>query len=180
MSELHEKITAAFDAEWVGYEWPKHTRPIAFDHFACGYRAALSTQPAAPSPVVPDDAMRDAFEEHLTRNVSGLCTYQTAISQHPNGDYFSEFSQERWIDWQAAWKAADPNLAACAGGGVTQPVLVGDELALFRQTIEDFADCGETETDYAILLDWAQRGLLECTNFRPTAAAHRLLDTKKD
>ncbi len=52
----------------------------------------------------------------------------------------------------------------------------GVELALFRQTIEGFADCGETETDYATLLNWAQRGLLECTNFRPTTLAHRILD----
>lgn len=52
------------------------------------------------------DKKREDFEEHLTRNVSGLCTYQTAIRQHPNGDYVSEFSQERWIDWQSATLAA--------------------------------------------------------------------------
>ncbi|OYZ19371.1 MAG: hypothetical protein B7X65_13855 [Polaromonas sp. 39-63-25] len=55
--------------------------------------------------------------------------------------------------------------------------LSGDELALFQQTLEDFADCGETETDYEVLVNWAQRGLLECINFQPTAAAHRMLAT---
>ena len=52
-----------------------------------------------------NEQMREDFEEHLTRNVSGLCTYQTAISKNPNGDYISKFSQERWIDWQAMTKA---------------------------------------------------------------------------
>ncbi len=55
--------------------------------------------------------------------------------------------------------------------------LSGDELALFQQTLEDFADCGETETDYEVLVNWAQRGLLECINFQPTAAAHRMLSS---
>lgn len=53
--------------------------------------------------------------------------------------------------------------------------LSGDELALFQRTLDGFADCGETETDYETLVNWARRGLLECTNFRPTAAAHRML-----
>lgn len=72
------------------------------------------------------------------------------------------------------------DLAGGAGGNVHAPGLAGDELTLFRQTIEDFADCGETETDYETLVGWVQRGLLECTNFRPTAAAHRILEAKKD
>lgn len=80
----------------------------------------------------------------------------------------------------------DDSLSAATPSGV-QPTLVkvdedarrgliGEELELFRKTLEGFADCGETDTDYAKLLDWARRGLLECTNFRPTALAHRILD----
>ena len=34
-----------------------------------------------------NEQMREDFEEHLTRNVSGLCTYLAAISKNPNGDY---------------------------------------------------------------------------------------------
>lgn len=62
-------------------------------------------------------------------------------------------------------------------GRVQRVELSGDELALFQRTLDGFADCGETETGYETLVNWARRGLLECTNFRPTAAAHRMLAT---
>lgn len=99
------------------------------------------------SEFVGDEAMNDAFNQSATLGVCLSIDQRATPTPMPGG----------------------------AGGGVTQPP-TGDELALFRQTIEGFADCGETETDYAILLDWARRGLLECTNFRPTALAHRVLD----
>lgn len=50
-----------------------------------------------------------------------------------------------------------------------------DELAEFDRTVSDFEDNGETSTDYDRLMDWAQRGLLECTHFGVTKAGRDLL-----
>lgn len=43
-----------------------------------------------------------------------------------------------------------------------------DERELLESTIEQFADCSETDTDYAVLIDWSRRGFLECTHFEVT------------
>lgn len=78
---------------------------------------------------VPGDR-REAFEQHLTRNVSGLGTFLEATAKYENGDYVSKFSQQHWLTWQAAAptspvqpdsgglgaKTSD-HLAACDGGG---------------------------------------------------------------
>jgi hypothetical protein len=48
--------------------------------------------------------------------------------------------------------------------------LSGDEAEEFASTVEDFEDNGETSTDYETLMDWAQRGLLECVHFNVTKA----------
>ena len=53
--------------------------------------------------------------------------------------------------------------------------LDADELDEFTRTVEDFEDNGETSTDYDTLMDWAQRGLLECTHFEVTAKAHDIM-----
>jgi hypothetical protein len=53
--------------------------------------------------------------------------------------------------------------------------LSGEELALFRDTVDQFADCHETTTDYQALMKWANAGFLECEHFTVTAAGHDLL-----
>lgn len=52
-----------------------------------------------------------------------------------------------------------------------EPVaLTDEERQQLADTIDEFIDTGETLTEYAVLLDWAVRGLLECTHFVPTEA----------
>lgn len=70
--------------------------------------------------------------------------------------------------------------AASTQSTATQPVqteraLTADELAEFERTVGDFEDDGETSTDYTLLLNWAQRGLLECTHFEVTKAGQAIL-----
>ncbi len=55
-----------------------------------------------------------------------------------------------------------------------------DELAEFRQTAEDFEDNGETSTPYDILMDWAERGFLDCTRFELTSAGKALIGKPVD
>ena len=45
-----------------------------------------------------------------------------------------------------------------------------EERQRLSDTIDEFIDTGDTLTEYAVLLDWAARGLLECTHFIPTEA----------
>lgn len=51
-----------------------------------------------------------------------------------------------------------------------------EEAKLLEATLEDFADCGETNTPYEQLLNWAQRGYLESTNFHSMPAAQKAID----
>lgn len=41
-----------------------------------------------------------------------------------------------------------------------------DELREIQRAVEQFADCGETDVDYALLMRAAQAGYLECTHFQ--------------
>lgn len=58
--------------------------------------------------------------------------------------------------------------------------LSDDELDLFRETVDQFDDCGETTTDHRTLMKWANDGLLECEHFMVTAAGNALLAAKGD
>jgi hypothetical protein len=58
--------------------------------------------------------------------------------------------------------------------------LSDDELALFRDTVDQFEDCGETTTDYRTLLKWANEGLLECEHFTVTKNGYAILASKGD
>ena len=40
------------------------------------------------------------------------------------------------------------------------------ELREIQRAVEQFADCGETDVDYALLMRAAQAGYLECTHFQ--------------
>lgn len=55
-----------------------------------------------------------------------------------------------------------------------------EELALFKSTVDDFDDCGETSTPDATLMDWARRGYLDCVRFETTEKAHKMLATLPD
>jgi hypothetical protein len=57
----------------------------------------------------------------------------------------------------------------------TERALTAAEIGEFESTVTEFEDCGETSTDYAKLIGWTHRGLLECTNFRITSAGRALL-----
>jgi hypothetical protein len=46
---------------------------------------------------------------------------------------------------------------------------------LFDLTVEQFADCGETDTPYETLMRWANEGLLECGRFTVTEAGRAFL-----
>ncbi|WP_147394011.1 hypothetical protein [Paraburkholderia sp. BL23I1N1] len=57
----------------------------------------------------------------------------------------------------------------------TGATLRADEIDEFSQTTQDFEDSGETATEYETLMDWAQRGLLECDHFKVTTDGERAL-----
>jgi hypothetical protein len=62
------------------------------------------------------------------------------------------------------------------GGKDSSDALADDEADDFIQTVDEFGDTGETMTDYDMLMDWARRGLLECTHFEVTEAGHKAID----
>jgi hypothetical protein len=73
-----------------------------------------------------------------------------------------------------ALAAAKP-VSVDAAGTAADSGLTGDELEIFRRTDEQFGDCGETDTDHATLMKWANQGLLDCTRFTVTEAGRALL-----
>jgi hypothetical protein len=85
--------------------------------------------------------------------------------------------------YMAAMLAADKMLAAfpAAPAQSGEPVTMDDdELAEFRQTAEDFEDNGETSTPYDVLMNWAERGFLDCTHFELTNAGKALIGKPVD
>jgi hypothetical protein len=53
--------------------------------------------------------------------------------------------------------------------------LSDEDMALFAATVDEFEDVGETTTDYSKLIEWVNRGLLECTRFEVSGAGNVLL-----
>lgn len=65
------------------------------------------------------------------------------------------------------------------GAPVAVMVMTSEEAELLDQTIEQFCDCGETDTPYEKLLDWANRGYLECERFLALPAAQEAIDAAR-
>ena len=59
-------------------------------------------------------------------------------------------------------------------------VLTMEEKKDFARAASEMKECGETETEYAVLLRWAQLGLLECTHFNLTLKGQDILDEVED
>jgi hypothetical protein len=68
------------------------------------------------------------------------------------------------------WEGWQMHVALCAS------VAPAIDLSKLTQTAQDFEDCGETETGYAMLIDWAAQGLLECDHFRLTKKGRDLIE----
>jgi hypothetical protein len=83
----------------------------------------------------------------------------------------------RMDDWirEVVARAASSATAPLTSDSESVGTMDADEWEEFERTVEDFEDCGETSTDYEVLMDWAQRGLLECTHFEVTKAGQDLI-----
>lgn len=159
--EAASRVPVASPAEPVpklaGSPFESYVAQVIHAAFADGWGSCRDAEFAG------DEAMNDAFNQSATLGVC-LSIDQRATTPVGAGG--------------AGVMDARPDSVHSDSGEcdrVQRVELSGDELALFQRTLDGFADCGETETDYEVLANWAQRGLLECTNFQPTAAAHRML-----
>lgn len=146
-------------AKLAGSPFESYVAQVIHAAFADGWGSCRDAEFAG------DEAMNDAFNQSATL---GVCLSIDQSPTHPVGAGGAGVMDARPDSFHS-------DSGEC--GRVQRVELSGDELALFQQTLEDFADCGETETDYEVLVNWAQRGLLECINFQPTAAAHRMLSS---
>lgn len=108
-----------------------------------------------------------ASVEHQFKNFHGrLCERFGYV--HDELDWKRD--QVSLIEWIA-------KLSICADGGKdSSAALAEDEADDFIRTVDEFGDTGEAMTDYDMLMDWARRGLLECTHFEVTAAGHDAID----
>ncbi len=89
------------------------------------------------------------------------------------------------LDAETCTAAADEirNLRAILARAASEPRAEGlrpDEVGLFSRTIEEFEDCNESSTPYDVLLDWARRGLLECTQLEITDKGRAALAASKE
>jgi hypothetical protein len=74
---------------------------------------------------------------------------------------------DRDAEFRSARRAAKPEQRAAT--------LSDEDMALFAATVDEFEDVGETTTDYSKLIEWVNRGLLECTRFEVSGAGNVLL-----
>ena len=64
--------------------------------------------------------------------------------------------------------------------GYPEKPLTAQELETLELVIEQFADCGETDVDYAVLMNFARRGYLECERFTDTPKARAAITAAKE
>jgi hypothetical protein len=127
-----------------------------------------SPQPS-PTAVVLDE--RAAFEAWWLKDVpeEHKGAGYALLKNFGDGYAANERCSGAWLAWQA--RAASPQPVE-----QTRALTMDEgELDEFDRTVSDFEDDGETSTDYNLLMDWAQRGFLECTHFEVTKAGQDLL-----
>jgi len=149
-------------------------------------RAEIEALLATPSPAQAEPTELD----QISAVHSGF-THESAVGPHPwvrvlfavndfaSRDAFAKNLGAKLWGATGAAEGAEPTADAERRLLEQHDGMTDEEITLFRATLEGFADCGETETDYEVLVDWARRGFLECTNFRPTAAGHRIVASKE-
>ena len=123
-------------------------------HPTCGYIQALDR--AIARVATPQQATLPAREPDAQRYCN-KCGYVGPYTQHRRPDGIAPC--------QYLSAPAQPQADAA------EPVaLTDEERQQLADTIAEFVDTEQTMTDYPVLLDWAARGLLECTHFVPTEA----------
>jgi hypothetical protein len=131
------------------------------------YTAPQPSQPVEAAVVLDDEraALRDLFREALSWGM----TFGKMLVE---SQQWYEM-RDKQVD-QFLARAASPQ-ATATQPAQTERALTAAEIGEFESTVTEFEDCGETSTDYAKLIGWTHRGLLECTNFRITSAGRALL-----
>lgn len=114
-----------------------------------------------------DDAAVHIWPDDLAKCQTSECVVEVASVRlgSPDGKTVPLFSREQVaaaLQWAASQQAAE--------GAADEA-----ELRLFEETVEQFEDCGETDTPYETLMRWAARGWLECQHFVTTAEGNRAL-----
>jgi hypothetical protein len=108
--------------------------------------------------------------------LKALCGYNGYPFYRPSGTEFVYNGYEDEHDLREMVLHRARELIALATRAATPgDTLSPDERVLFESTVGQFADCNETDTDYAVLMDWTRRGFLECVHFEVTAKGNAAL-----
>lgn len=120
-------------------------------------RAALAAAPQAPA----------ALEE--LRKIAAIAACWGC--DHPDAPGDTETVR------RIKWAARQLRAAAQAPAAPAVDAFTHAELLEIKRAVEEFADCNETDVDYALLLRAAQAGYLECTQFHVLNQSALDLDT---
>ena len=133
---------------------------------------AAPQAPAAPVKYVPvDSRLRDSNWRHP--NDDELRTEACRAALRERGD-----DEGQGLDGYWKWGfAAGFNAAQAAPAAPAVDAFTHAELLEIKRAVEEFADCNETDVDYALLLRAAKAGYLECTQFHVLNQSALDLDT---
>jgi hypothetical protein len=116
---------------------------------------------------LPAQGSRDPKNQRLFEFLDTAAGGGYVFSGVDASDLFNEFFPEEY--------SAAPALPAAPIVTDQDLTMDVDELAEFERTVAEFEDASETSTDYDQLMDWARRGLLECTHFEVTKSGNDIL-----
>lgn len=157
------------------YAEPRERHALAL---AAARRMAAATQaPAAPADAMP--YLQARLKDYKCQRVdnaggtTGLTLYMTKLGAHPEYQLYLDEAMALWINIGRA--LGQPVAAAPAAPAVD--AFTHAELLEIKRAVEEFADCNETDVDYALLLRAAQAGYLECTQFHVLNQSALDLDT---
>ena len=137
--------------------------------FAFHSMAAAPTTQAAPALEAPAASHRGAVNDlaQLLFDAWAKAEPEHGVTKHPMSYWASFCDMARTVLAAAPQAPAAPAVDAFTHA----------ELLEIKRAAEEFADCNETDVDYALLLRAAQAGYLECTQFHVLNQSALDLDT---
>jgi hypothetical protein len=164
----YAQFKTGMPSEWRYYDGatkPTLNKPECCDIEPLGVLAAPIAS-ALPANLVRFVDTTDLFKEALA--------WGKVYGPHISAEQWGEMRDTHALEF--AQRVVDASALPAAPIVTDQALTMDvDELAEFERTVAEFEDASETSTDYDQLMDWARRGLLECTHFEVTKSGNDIL-----
>ncbi len=180
--------------ERIGAPWPSpEAAPTTPDDVLCYIRAAATLPERhgfevcratdAGAMAVTGDGRAVVRAEPASKRIGQILSPASDQSQDTGSVVVAEIMSNGY-NGQVLWKGKVPPVGTllyaapqAAPAAPAVDAFTHAELLEIQRAVEEFADCNETDVDYALLLRAAQAGYLECTQFHVLNQSALDLDT---